>query len=157
MLALDADILMTGPKGSRTVNASAFFRDLFTVDLGPDEIITGVRFTPVRASAYAKLQQRASHYAIVGVAAALDVWAGSVRTARIGLTGAGPCATRLRTVEEALTGKPASASAVASAVQHAAADLQTVNADIHASSEYRRAMVPVFARRALEAALRRCT
>jgi len=155
MLALDAEIHMTGPKGSRTVNASAFFRDLFTVDLAADEIITGIRFTPVRASAYAKLHQRASHYAIVGVAAALDVSGGTIRAARVGLTGAGPCAIRLRNVEEALAGKKASTDVIAAAVQHAAADLQTVNADIHASAEYRRAMVPVFTRRALEAALGR--
>jgi len=155
MLALDAEILIEGPTGSRTVNASAFFRDLFTVDLEPNEIITGVRFTPVRASAYAKLHQRASHYAVVGVAAALGTGNGTIRAARVGLTGAGPCAVRLRHVEEALAGKAASADTVAAAVQHAAADLHTVNGDIHASAEYRRAMVPVFARRALDAALRR--
>jgi carbon-monoxide dehydrogenase medium subunit len=153
MLALDAEILMTGPTGTRAVNASAFFRDLFTVDLAPDEIIAGVRFAPVRASAYAKLHQRASHFAIVGVAAALDVSDGMIRAARVGLTGAGPCAIRLRTIEEALVGTKASTDTIAAAVPHAAADLRTVNADIHASAEYRRAMVPVFTRRALEAAL----
>jgi len=155
MLALDADIRIAGPKGARTVNASAFFRDLFTVDLAPDEIITSVRFAPVRASAYAKLHQRASHYAIVGVAAALEVSGGTIRAARVGLTGAGPCAIRLSTVEDALAGRNASPDAIAAAVQHAAADLRTVNADLHASAEYRRAMVPVFTRRALNAALAR--
>jgi carbon-monoxide dehydrogenase medium subunit len=155
MLALDAEILLTGPTGSRAVNASAFFRDLFTVDLAPDEIITGVRFAPVRASAYAKLHQRASHFAIVGVAASLDVSGGMIRAARVGLTGAGPCAIRLRKVEEALVGTKASTDTIAGAVPHAGADLQTVNADLHASADYRRAMVSVFTRRALEAALRR--
>jgi carbon-monoxide dehydrogenase medium subunit len=157
MLALDADIHLKGPTRERTVKASEFFRGLFTVDLAPDEIITGVRFTPVRASAYAKLHQRASHFAIVGVAAAIDVRAGTIRAARIGLTGAGPCAIRLRNVEEALVGRDASTDTIAAAVQHAAADLETVNADIHASADYRRAMVPVFTRRALEAALVRLT
>jgi carbon-monoxide dehydrogenase medium subunit len=155
MLALDAEIQIKGPTGSRAANASAFFRDLFTVDLAPDEIITGVRFAPVRASAYAKLHQRASHFAIVGVAAALDLSGDIIRAARVGLTGAGPCAVRLRTVEEALVGTQASSDTIAAAIPRAAADLQTVNADIHASAEYRRAMVPVFTRRALEAALRR--
>lgn len=155
MLAMDAEIHMKGPKGWRTVKASAFFQDLFTVDLAPDEIITGVRFAPVRAAAYAKLYQRASHFAIVGVAAALDVSGGTIRSARVGLTGAGPSAIRLTKVEEALAGQTASRETAAAASQQAAPDLRMVNSDIHASEEYRRAMVPVFTRRALEAALRR--
>jgi carbon-monoxide dehydrogenase medium subunit len=155
MLAVDAEMHMKGPKGWRTVKASDFFQGLFTVDLAPDEIVAGVQFAPVRAAAYAKLRQRASHYAIVGVAAALDVNDGQIRWARIGLTGAGPSAIRLRTVEEALAGTTASTGTIAAAAQHASADLQIVNSDIHASEEYRRAMVPVFTRRALEAALKR--
>ena len=77
MLALDADIHVKGPKGWRAVKARDFFQGLFTVDLAPDEIIAGVQFTPVKSAAYAKLHQRASHFAIVGVAAAaLDVRTG---------------------------------------------------------------------------------
>lgn len=155
MLAVDAEIHMKGPKGWRTVKASDFFQDLFTVDLAPDEIIAAVEFAPVRAAAYAKLHQRASHYAIVGVAAALDVSGGKIQSARIGLTGAGPKAIRLRKVEQALAGKTASKETIAAAAQQSAADLQVVNSDLHASADYRRAMVPVFTRRALEAALRR--
>ena len=155
MLAVDAGINIKGLKSSRTVNASAFFRDLFSVDLAEDEIIAGVQFAPVRASAYVKLPQRASRFAIVGVAAALDVRDGTIRSARIGLTGAAPCALRLTSVEAALAGQPASKETVAAAASQAASDLRDVNADIHASEAYRRAMVPVFTRRALEAALRR--
>jgi aerobic carbon-monoxide dehydrogenase medium subunit len=153
MLAVDADIDIKGPRGSRRVKASGFFRDLFTVDLAADEIIVGVQFVPVRAAAYAKLHQRASHFAIIGVAAALDVAGGSIRSARVGLTGAGPCAVRLTRVEEALAGRPASKATVAAAARDAAAELPVVNSDLHASEDYRRAMIPVFTRRALEAAL----
>jgi carbon-monoxide dehydrogenase medium subunit len=153
VVALDAEVDLKGPTGERTVPASEFFRDVFTVDVAPDEIITGVHFTPMHASAYAKLHQRASHYAIVGVAAALDVRDGTIRAARVGLTGVEPCAIRLRKVEEALAGRTASTDAIAAAVEHATANLQRVSADIHASAEYRRAMVPVFTRRALEGAL----
>jgi carbon-monoxide dehydrogenase medium subunit len=155
MLAVDAEIHMKGPNGWRSVKASSFFQDLFTVDLRPDEIITSVQFAPVRAAAYAKLHQRASHFAIVGVAAALHVSGGTIRSAYIGLTGAGPNAIRLTGVERALAGKPASNETIAAAARQAGADLSVVNSDIHASAEYRRAMVPVFTRRALEAALKR--
>jgi len=153
MLALDAEIHMKGPKGWRRVKANDFFQGLFTVDLAPDEMIVGVQFAPVRSAAYAKLHQRASHFAIVGVAAALDVKGGVIQSARIGLTGAGTHATRLSAVEQALAGKPATKESAASAA--ALATLDELNSDIHASEEYRRAMIPVFAKRAIEGALAR--
>ena len=155
MLALDADILIKGPNGARSVKASAFFQDLFTVDLASDEIIVGVQFAPVKSAAYAKLHQRASHFAIVGVAAALDVKNGTIQSARIGLTGASTHGTRLSNVEAALAGKPLSKATIDAAAQSAGADIKDVNSDIHAGEAYRRAMIPVFTRRALEGAMSR--
>jgi carbon-monoxide dehydrogenase medium subunit len=155
MLALDADILITGAKGHRVVKASRFFKGLFTVDLGPEEIITAVQFVPLKAAAYAKLHQRASHFAIVGVAAALDISGGVIKDARVGVTGATPSAKRLTAVEQQLNGKKASTDAFAAAAKNAGADLKDLNGDLHASEEYRRAMVAVFTRRALDAALTR--
>ncbi len=155
VLALDADIHVQGSKGKRQVKANQFFKDLLTVDLAADEMIVAISFAPVRTAAYAKLHQRASHYAIVGVAAALDVRGGTIESARVGLTGAGPHAVRLTAVEKALTGQTASAETVAAAAKTAGADLAEINSDLHASTEYRRAMIPVFARRALEGALQR--
>lgn len=155
MLALDAEVHLKGPEGWRAVKASEFFQGFFTVDLAAEEIIAGVQFVPVRAAAYAKLRQRASHFAIVGVAAALDISQGVIRSARIGLTGASTHATRLMKVEQALKGKPASKSSIEAAAQLAADGVVDINSDIHASDSYRRAMIPVFTRRALEAALAR--
>src|SRR5262245_17421190 len=155
MLALDADILIKGSSGPRTVKASSFFQDLFTVDLASDEIIVGVQFAPVQSAAYAKLHQRASHFAIVGVAAALDVKGGTIQSARVGLTGASSHAVRLANVEEALSGKAANDDTIAGASKLAGAGLDDLNSDIHASEEYRRAMVSVFAERALKKALAR--
>jgi carbon-monoxide dehydrogenase medium subunit len=155
MLALDADILIKGPKGSRTSKASGFFQALFTVDLASDEIITGVQFTPVKTAAYAKLHQKASHFAIVGVAAALDVKSGTIQSARVGLTGASTHATRLAKVEAALAGKPLSTATIEAASKDAGAEIADINSDIHASEAYRRAMIPVFTRRALEGAMAR--
>jgi len=153
MLALDAEIHLRSARGARVVRASEFFQGLFTVDLAPDEMIVSVRFAPIKAAAYAKLHQRASHFAIVGVAAALDVKAGKISAARIGVTGAGPHATRLKKVEDMLVGSAPTSDAARSAA--AVASLDDLNSDIHASEDYRRAMVPVFTRRAIEAALAR--
>jgi carbon-monoxide dehydrogenase medium subunit len=153
MLALDAEIQLKSAKRERAVKATDFFQGMFTVDLAADEIIVGVQFAPVKSAAYAKLHQRASHFAIVGVAAAVDVKSGVIQSARIGVTGASSHATRLTDVEKALAGKPASAASVDAAAKGAGAKLQDVNSDIHASEEYRRAMVEVFTGRALKAAL----
>jgi carbon-monoxide dehydrogenase medium subunit len=155
MLALDAELHLKSAKGWRVVKAADFFQGMFTVDLAADEIIAGVQFSPVKSAAYAKLHQRASHFAIVGVAAALDVKNGVIQSARVGLTGAASHATRLTEVEKALEGKPASAASVEAAARNAGAKLADVNADIHASADYRRAMVQVFSERALKGALAR--
>jgi carbon-monoxide dehydrogenase medium subunit len=80
---------------------------------------------------------------------------GAIEGVRIGLTGAGPHALRLTAVEKALVGKAATAQAIAAAANTAGADLGEINSDLHASAEYRRAMIPVFTRRALQGALQR--
>jgi len=155
MLALDASFQLVGPKGRREVKAVDFFKDLMTVDLAADEILASVHFTPVRTAAYAKLVQRASHYAIVGVAAALEVKGGSIASARVGLTGGSSHARRLTNVEQALAGQTASKDTIEAAARLAGSGVDYVNSDLHASEEYRRAMIDVFARRALTAALAR--
>ena len=155
MLALDAEIHIKGASSTRISKARTFFRGLFNVDLGPEEIITGVQFTPIKSAAYAKLHQRASHFAIVGVAAALEIASGMIKSARVGVTGATPSAKRLTGVEQQLTGAKAAAETIAAAAKSAGADLEDINSDLHASEDYRRAMIPVFTQRALAAALAR--
>ena len=155
MVALDAEVHLKGPGGWRAVKADDFFQGLFTVDMAEDELIAGVQFVPVRAAAYAKLHQKASHYAIVGVAAALEVSSGVIKSARIGLTGAGPSAVRLTAIEKALAGQKTTKEAIAAATKDAGSDLSSLNADLHASEEYRKAMIPVFTARAVNAAIAR--
>ena len=153
MLALDASLRIVGPNGARVVQADDFFQGMFTVDLAPDEILTHVTFDPMRTAAYAKLHQRASRFAIVGVAAALEVQDGVIASARVAVTGAAGLPSRLTDVERALAGQPATRGTIAAASADAGAGLADLNEDIHASAEYRRAMVEVFAQRALTAAL----
>jgi carbon-monoxide dehydrogenase medium subunit len=123
--------------------------------MAADEILVNVQFATARTAAYAKLHQRASHYAIVGVAVALQLDGGTIAAARVGLTGAGSHACRLPEVEQALAGHAPGSTEVERALQAAGKDLGNLNADIHASADYRRAMIPVFARRALHAAAAR--
>ncbi len=153
MVALDAEIHIKGSGGWRAVKADDFFQGMFTVDLAEDELIVGVQIAPAKNAAYAKLHQRASHYAIVGVAANLEMDGNVCRSARIGLTGASTHAQRLTQVEAALAGKELSQANIDAAAAVAADGLQDVNSDIHASEAYRRAMVKVFTRRAIERAV----
>lgn len=155
MVALDAEIHLKGANGWRTVKAEDFFQDLFTVDMAEDEIIVGVQFAPIQAAAYAKLHQRASHYAIVGVCAALQASGGTVQSARVAVTGASTHAQRLTAVEQALAGKPLNQATIDEAAAVADHGIEDINADIHASEAYRRAMLKVFTRRALERAAAR--
>ncbi|MGE0599041.1 MAG: xanthine dehydrogenase family protein subunit M [Dehalococcoidia bacterium] len=155
MVALDAEIHIKGPTAWRAVKAGDFFQGMFTVDLAEDELIAGVQFASVKNAAYAKLHQRASHYAIVGVAAVLEMDGRTCKSARIGLTGASTHAQRLSNVEAALAGKELTQANIDAAAAVAADGLEDVNSDIHASEAYRKAMVKVFTRRAIERAANR--
>jgi carbon-monoxide dehydrogenase medium subunit len=155
IVALDAEVHIKGPGGWRAVKAADFFQDLFTVDLAENEIIAAVKFAPVQAAAYAKLHQRASHYAIVGVAAALEVNNGIIQSGRVAVTGASTHAQRMPAVEAVLAGRQPDQATFDAAAAVAGDGLSDINADIHASAEYRRAMVKVFTRRALEMAAAR--
>ena len=77
---------------------------------------------------------------------------GNIGSARVAVTGAGPKAIRLSSVESALAGQPVGGIAAACA---SAADGLDITGDIHASAEYRAHLVRVFAQRALESAASR--
>ena len=98
-----------------------------------------------RSAAYAKLHQRASHYAIVGVAAALEVKGGVIQSARIGLTGATTHAMRLTDVEKALAGTEGECRRDRGRVGAGRQRPSPTSTPICTrSADYRRAMIPVF-------------
>jgi carbon-monoxide dehydrogenase medium subunit len=158
VLALGATLHVKGPNGARDISADDMFVEMLTTALGPDEIITSVTFPKLgqgEGAAYEKLRQPASRYAIVGVAAYVKLGAdGKVAAARVAVTGAGPKATRQPDAEAVLVGTDGSAEAVAAAAEKAGEGMEYLG-DIHASEEYRRAMVKVYTRRALTRALER--
>ena len=148
MLALDAEMVARSTRGERTISAEAFFTGLLETALAPDEIITAVTVAVSPRSVYVKFPNPASHYAIAGVCAAVQ-GNGSVSTARIGVTGAAPMAYRATAAEAALAGQALSAQSIAAAAD-AAYDGRELLGDIHASAEYRAALVKVLTKRALE-------
>ena len=156
-LALDYSVVLRSVRGERTVALDGFFEGAFQTGAAPDELLVAIRRGPIpdgAQGAYRKLEQPASGYSIVGVAAVIASSGGSISHARVAITGVGDAPYRAKAVEEALLGSDGSASAVAAAAEHAA-DGQTVNSDIHADREYRSHMAVVYTRRAIEAALGR--
>lgn len=153
ILALEAEMIATGPKGERVIRAADFFTGLFTTALQPNEILTEIRvpFTAGARVAYKKFAHPASGFAVVGVAAVVKASVGRIESARIGITGVADHAYRATAVEKALAGK--SVRDIPSASEHAADGIEALG-DHFASSDYRKHIACVYARRALEAALR---
>jgi aerobic carbon-monoxide dehydrogenase medium subunit len=154
IIALGAEMVVEGPKGKRTIKADDFFKGLLTTALAEDEILTEVRIpaSPGKVgAAYVKFPHPASRFALVGVAAVLTLDAGKVSKASIGITGAGTKATRAKGVEAAISGKAADAASIQAAAERAPEGVD-VQADLQGSEDYKKHLLKVFAKRAMEAA-----
>ena len=151
ILALDAEIDLAGPRGKRTVKAGAFFVDLLQTAIAPDEILVEIRVpATAKTVAYVKTEQKASGFALAGVA--VVVGADGVR---VGVTGIAAKAYRATAVEKTLAGqKTPTAAAIALAASHAADGVEALG-DIHASPEFRAHLAQVNTKRAIERALSR--
>jgi len=158
VLALKANIVARGPNGQREIAADDFFQDLFTTALGSDEIVTELRFPILPAhsgSAYEKLANRASHYAVAGCAVVVSLSAdGTCQAASVVITGASVKPSRASAVESALVGKRLDAATIAAAAEHTADGLELIE-DIHGSKGYRAQMTTVMAKRAIARAVER--
>jgi carbon-monoxide dehydrogenase medium subunit len=155
VLALDADLVLVGPNGERTVKAANFFVDLLTTDLRPGEILREIRIAKPSGrfgQAYQKVPHPASGFAVVGIAVDLTLNDdGSCKAARIGVTGVGAKAYRAQGVEAALATKNLDDQTIAAAAAHVC-DSVDPNADLYASGDYRCHLAQVHTRRALSAA-----
>ncbi|MDH3314195.1 MAG: xanthine dehydrogenase family protein subunit M [Gammaproteobacteria bacterium] len=126
----------------REIAADDFFTGLFETVLQEYEIVTEVSFPIPEKAAYAKFPNPASRYAVVGVMVCK-----SKDGVRVAVTGAGPSVFRVEDMEKALSKKFAP-----EAVEGIKVSQEGLNADIHASAEYRAHLVTVMAKRAVAAA-----
>ncbi|MBL4665755.1 MAG: xanthine dehydrogenase family protein subunit M [Sneathiella sp.] len=126
----------------RSISADDFFVDLFETALADDELVTKVTFPVPQKAAYAKFPNPASRFALVGVFVAQ-----TASGARVAVTGAGPCVFRQGDMEAALSGNFSG-----DAVKGIKTNADNLNADIHASTEYRAHLISVMAARAVDAA-----
>ena len=152
-LALDAEFVIAGSGGTRTVPAGEFFQDYFTTAIGEGEILTQVRIPKHTGwqAHYEKFSRVAQQWSIVAVAVTLRADGGTVSDARIALTNMGPVPIRAGAAEQALHGVGVEPDAVAAAVAGVAEGTQPPS-DLNGDADYRRHLATVLTRRAVLAA-----
>jgi carbon-monoxide dehydrogenase medium subunit len=158
LLALEATLTAAGQKGKRQIPAEKFFRDIFTTALKPGELLTSIRLTgygPGTGGSYLKHRHPASSFAVVGVAAVVEVEDGKIAYVRVAIGGATACPVRAAAVENSLTGQRPDAGSIASAASKVADAIVEPIGDLYASGEYRTHLAAVLARRALTTAVAR--
>jgi aerobic carbon-monoxide dehydrogenase medium subunit len=144
LLALGATIVVRGTDGERTVAADDFFTGFFETALGPTDLITEIRAPKLGGAgwSYQKFHQRAQDWATVGVAAVTHNG-----DTRVALTTMAEIPLRAQGVEEALAGGASVEDAA-----NRADEGTSPPSDTNGSAEYRRELVKVLTRRALEEA-----
>ncbi len=154
ILALDAEITATGPKGDRWLQAADFFEGMYATGLAVDEILTEIR-VPVQGSArsaYMKAARRPSDFAIVGMAAYIKLAADmTCESIAIAVTGVTDKPYRASAAEAKLKGTKLDAASI-----EAASPLVTENIDLvgnmHGSADFRRHLAGVYLGRVIAAA-----
>ena len=126
---------------TRTIAADDFFKGLYETALAEGEIITAVSFPVPQKAAWQKFKQPASRFSLVGVFVSQGP-----QGVRVAVTGAGACVFRAKVLETKLA-----ASWSAAALEGAMVGAEGLNSDLHGSAEYRAALIPVLARRAVAA------
>ena len=154
-LACGAELTIARPDSTRTVAAADFFTGLFSTVVGPDEVLTAVHFPAWperRRHGFVEVARRQGDFAIVGVAAAVDLDAqGGVAAARIAVFGAADTPVLAVEAAQALVGARG-IEAAREAGRIARARIPT-RSDHHASAVYRSELIEVLVRRALAQAL----
>jgi carbon-monoxide dehydrogenase medium subunit len=152
-LALDAEMVIAGPTGRRTVPANEFFVDFFTTALDWNDILVEVRVPKHTGwgAHYEKFNRVAQAWSIVAVGAAIKSEGGTISSAKVGLTNMNSKPVRARSVEDALIGGPATPEAIRTAAAHAAEGTDP-NTDANADVAYRQQLAQVLTSRAVAAA-----
>ncbi|NNG39861.1 2Fe-2S iron-sulfur cluster binding domain-containing protein [Flexivirga sp. ID2601S] len=143
LLALESEVVLTGPGGQRTVPLADYFTGYRQSVRAADEIITALRVPlPLAAhTAFHKIaKRRFDDISSVAVAFAIDLQDGVVSRAAIGLGGVAATPLRARRTEEILVGAPWTSETIEIAARSLTAE-GTPMADHRASSDYRRAML----------------
>lgn len=158
MLAYGAQVVATGPSGSRTIPVEEFFTGPFESLLARDEILTEIRIpAPQHGStgAYLKFERRVGDFAIAAVAVQLRLNPdGTCADAAIGLTNVGLMPIKAAAAGSSLVGFKPGDEAIQQAAQ-LAAEVAEPQDDQRGSEAYKRSLVKTLTARALRSALAR--
>ena len=156
LTALGARFVISSGGQSKTTNGSDFFTGLMATTLGENDLLVAIEVPsrqPGQGQAYVKFSHPASRYAVIGVAAVVTASGGKCASAAVALGGLTPQAVRAPSVERAIVGQALSPDSIAKAAESVAADLgDDILGDVFASAAYRKAVAPVWVKRALTAA-----
>lgn len=158
MIALNAELEITGLDGKRTVGIDEFFYGFYMTAIQEGEILTEIRI-PVPAgksgNAYTKLERKVGDYATAGVAVQLVLDNdGTCTYAGIGLTNVNPLPLRAERSQEALVGTKVDDAAIEAAAQYASEDCNPSD-DLRGSEDYKRRVVKAITKRMIKLALER--
>lgn len=156
--ALGGTLVLRSVRGERVLPAERFFVSYLTTAATPDEILVEVRLpgaAPRTGSAFQEVSRRHGDFALVGVAATVSLGADGVCTAAsVAVAGVGPVPLRVDDATRLLLGEKPDERTLAEVGRRVSEQL-TPDADLHASSEYRKQVAGVLVRRALGEALRK--
>ena len=159
LTALGARFELVGQAGVTTCTPETFFQGMMATAVGEHDVVTAIEIplkTAGQGMAYVKFDHPASRYAVIGVAAVLTTAGGRCTAASVAVGGLVPKPVRASSVEQALVGQALSPETIAAAAPLVSNDLgRDILGDIYASAEYRKAVVPVYVKRALVAAASR--
>lgn len=152
LMALDAQVVIQGPRGERRLGLEAFLVDYYTTALEPGELIVEIRLPPPaegdRGNYVRHLRTAAEHRPLVSVAAWVRRRGDGCKAARLVVGASTVVPTRVRRAEALLMERPITATTLAEAADIVAADIAPIS-DARGSADYRRDMVRVVARRNL--------
>lgn len=157
-IALGANMKLMSSSGERIVHARDFFVDSLTSVAKRNELLTEIGFNAPKMSggSYAKLERKTTDFATVGVAAQLELDSSGVcKRAGIGLASVATTSIRATKAEFVLNGKEPTKNRIEEAATTAAEESKPIGDPLRGSVEYKRAMVRVFAERALARAVDR--
>jgi carbon-monoxide dehydrogenase medium subunit len=157
MLAYNAQVLVQGPGGTRTIAIDDLFVGLFETSLVPGEILTEIRIPRPPAhsgGAYTKIERKVGDYAVAAVAVQLELAGATIKHIRIGLTNVSPIPMRAKAAEAQLLGKPVSDAVLEAAGKAAAAECNP-SADLRGQVDYKRDLVRVLIKRTVRRAVER--
>lgn len=157
LIALDAEVTFAGTNGQRTLHLEDFFVDYYETALKPREILTEIRVPPPKRPGWSHIKftpRSVEDFATVGVAVTLKTKGNTCEDLRLALNSVAPTIVRANKAEAALRGRQIADASIREAAEIAATEVDPMD-DNRGSAEYKREMVKVLVRRAVQEAVQK--